>query len=75
MKREQHRPGRYPVTANQRQKRLGWTNEDNKRLFECYVRSKPERQDIEKDYQKARNPNTELTEVTEQRLADQVRQI
>ena len=25
---QHHRPGRYPVTADQRQKRLGWTKED-----------------------------------------------
>lgn len=47
-------------------------------MFECYVRSKSERREYRKrllDLWKARNTNTELTEVTEQRLADQVRQI
>ena len=75
---QQHRPGRHPATAELRQRRLGWTKEDNKRLFECYARSKPERRGYRKrllDLWKAYNTNTELTEVTEQRLADQVRQI
>ena len=75
---QQHRPGRHPATDEQRQKRLGWTKEDNKRLFECYARSKPERRGYRKrllDLWKAYNTNTELTEVTEQRLAGQVRQI
>lgn len=47
-------------------------------MFECYVRSKSEGREYRKrllDLWKARNTNTELTEVTEQRLADQVRQI
>ena len=75
---QQHRPGRHPATAELRQRRLGWTKEDNKRLFECYARSKPERRGYRKrllDLWKAYNTNTELTKVTEQRLADQVRQI
>ena len=75
---QQRRPGRHPFTAEQRQKRLGWSKEDNKRLFECYIRSDPERRGYRKrllDLWKARNINNELTEVTEQRLANQVRQI
>ena len=40
---QQRRPGRHPATAEQRQTRLGWSKEDNIRLFECYVRSEPER--------------------------------
>ena len=75
---QQRRPGRHPATAEQRQKRLGWSKEDNKRLFECYIRSEPEWRGYRKrllDLWKARNINNELTEVTEQRLADQVRQI
>ena len=40
---QQHRPGHHPATAEQRQKRLGWSKEDNRRLFECYIRSEPER--------------------------------
>ena len=47
-------------------------------LFECYIRSEPERRGYRKrllDLWKPRNINNELTEVTEQRLADQVRQI
>ena len=75
---QQRRPGRHPATAEQRQKRLGWSKEDNKRLFECYIRSEPERRGYRKrllDLWKARNINNELTELTEQRLADQVRQI
>ena len=75
---QQRRPGCHPATAEQRQKRLGWSKEDNKRLFECYIRSEPERQGYRKrllDLWKAHNINNELTEVTEQRLADQVRQV
>ena len=30
---QQRSPGCHPVTAEQRQKRLGWSKEDNKRLF------------------------------------------
>ena len=44
-------------------------------MFECYIRSEPERHGYRKrllDLWKARNINNELTEVTEQRLADQV---
>ena len=36
---QQRRPGCHPATAEQQQKRLGWSKEDNKRLFECYIRS------------------------------------
>ena len=69
---------RHPATAEQRQTRLGWSKEDNKRSFECYMRSEPERRGYRKrllDLWKARKINNELTEVTEQRLADQVSQI
>ena len=75
---QQRRPGRHPVTAEQRQKRLGWTKEDNRLLFECYIRSEPERRGYRKRMLElwiARNTNEELNKVTEQRLADQVRQI
>ena len=60
-------PDRHPATAEQRQKRLGWSKEDNKRLFECYIRSEPERRGYRKrllDLWKARNINNELTQVT-----------
>ena len=33
----QRRGGRHPATAEQRQKRVGWSKEDNRRLFECYI--------------------------------------
>ena len=75
---QQRRPGRHPATAEQRQKRLGWSKEDNRRLFECYIRSEPERRGYRKrmrDLWIARNTNEELNKVSEQRLADQVRQI
>ena len=75
---QQCRPGRHPATAEQRQKRLEWSKEDNKRLFECHIRSEPERRGYRKrlvDLWKTCNINKELTEVTEQRLADQVWQI
>ena len=52
--------------------------EDNKRLFECYIRSEPERRGYRKrllDQWKAHNIHNEQIEVTEQRLADQVHQI
>ena len=47
-------------------------------MFECYIRSEPERRGYRKrmlDLWVARNTNDELNEVSEQRLADQVRQI
>ncbi|XP_047501186.1 uncharacterized protein LOC125047119 [Penaeus chinensis] len=75
---QQRRPGCQPATAGKRQKRLGWSKEDNRRMFECYIRSEPERRGYRKrmlDPWIARNPNEELNEVSEQRLADQVRQI
>ena len=75
---QQRRPGRHPATAEQRQKRLGWSKEDNRRLFECYIRSEPERRGYRKrmrDLWIARNTNEELNKVSEQRLANQVRQI
>ena len=75
---QQCRPGRHPATAEQRQQRLGWSKDDNKLWFECYIRSEPERREYRKrllDLWKASNINNELTEVTEQRLVDQVRQI
>ena len=75
---QQRRPGHHPATVEQRQKRLGWSKEDNKCLFESYIRSEPERRGYRKillDLWKARDINNDLTEVTEQRLADQVRQI
>ena len=75
---QQCRPGRHPVTAEQRQKRVGWSKEDNRWLFECYIRSEPERRGYRNrmlDLWKARNTNKELDKVSEQRLADQVRQI
>ena len=68
---QQHRPSRHPATTEQRQKRLGWSKGDNKRLFECYIRSKPESRGYRKrllDLWKPHNINKELTEVTEQRL-------
>ena len=70
---QQRRPGRHPATAEQRQKRVGWSKEDNRRLFECYIRSEPERRGYRNrmlDLWKARNTNKELDKVSEQRLAD-----
>ena len=75
---QQRRPGRHPATAEQRQKRVGWSKEDNRRLFECYIRSEPERRGYRNrmlDVWKARNTNKELDKVSEQRLANQVCQI
>ena len=75
---QQRRPSHHPATAEQRQKRLGWSKEDNRRLFECYIRSEPERRGYRKRMQDlwiARNTNEDLNKVSEQRLADQVRQI
>ena len=40
---QQRRPGRHSATAEQRQKRSECSKEDNKRLFEFYIRSEPER--------------------------------
>ena len=45
---QQHRPSHHPATAEQQQKRLGWSKEDNRRLFECYVRSEQERRGYRK---------------------------
>lgn len=73
---QQHRPGRHPATAERQFKRLVWSKEDNKRLFECYIRIEPEKRGYRKrlfDLSKAHNTDDELAEVTEQRLADQVR--
>ena len=75
---QQRRPSRHPVTAEQQQKRLGWSKEDNRWLFECYIRSELERRGYRKrmrDLWIARNTNEELNKVSEQRLADQVHQI
>ena len=61
---QQRRPGCHPATAEQRQKRLRWSKEDNKWLFECYIRSEPERQGYRTrllDLWKACNINNELT--------------
>ena len=47
-------------------------------MFECYIRSEPERKGYRKrllDLWKTHNTNNEQTEVTQQRLADQVCQI
>ena len=59
-------------------RRLAWSKEVNKRLFKCYIKSEPERTGHRKrllDLWKTRKTNDEVTEVTEKRLADQVRQI
>ena len=75
---QQHRPCRHPATAEQRQKRLGWSKDDNRQLFECYIRNEPERRRYRKrilDLWIARNTNKELEKVNEQRLADLACQI
>ena len=46
---QQHRPGHHLATAEQLQKRLGWSKEDNRWLFECYIRSELERRGYRKD--------------------------
>ncbi|CAH3144893.1 unnamed protein product [Porites lobata] len=75
---QQHRPGRLLATAERQLKSLAWSKEDNKRLFKCYIRGETEKRGYRKrllDLWKTHNTNNELTEVTEHRLADQVRQI
>ena len=74
----ERRPGRQPVTAVRRLKRLAWSKEVTKRLFKCYIKSEPERTGHRKrllGLWKTRKTNDEVTEVTEKRLADHVRQI
>ena len=75
---QQHRPGRLLATAERQLKSLAWSKEDNKRLFKCYIRDETEKRGYRKrllDLWKTHNSNNELTEVTEHRLANQVRQI
>ena len=75
---QQRRPGRQPVTAVRRLKRLAWSKEVTKRLFKCYIKSEPERTGHRKrllGLWKTRKTNDEVTEVTEKRPADHVRQI
>ena len=69
---QRRRPGRHPVTADRQLKRLAWVKEDNKRLFECYIRSELGRRGYKTC---GKLTNNELTEVTGYRLADQVGQI
>ena len=73
----QRRPGRHPVTAKQR-KILVWSKEDNKVLFECYIRGEPERRGYRKRLLflwREHIKQETLQDVSKQRLCDQVRQI
>ena len=74
---QQHRPGRHQTTANNQQ-RIKWQKKDNRLLFECYIQSQPEVLGYRKrlvNIWRERNPRKDLQGITEQRLADQVRQI
>lgn len=54
--------------------RAAWTKANNKLLFECYVRSEPEKQEYTKvNIWKECEPKEGLKGVIEQQLADQVR--
>ena len=74
---QQHRPSHNQATTKQPQKRSVWSKDDNRLLFQCYVRSEPERRAYRKRMLalwNTQNTNEKLKEVSEQRLADQVRQ-
>ena len=74
---QQRRPGRHQATANT-QHRTKWQKKDNILLFECYIQSQPEVLGYRKrlaNIWRERNPREDLQGITEQRLADQVRQI
>ena len=73
---QQHRPGRHQATANTQHK-IQWKKKDTL-LFECYIRSQPEVVGYSKrsvNIWRACNSREELQEITEQRLANQVRHI
>ena len=73
---QQDWPGRNQATAEQPQKRSVWSKDDNRLLFECYVRSEPEKRGYRKRMLvlwNTQNTNEKLKDVSEQRLADQVR--
>ena len=74
--KQQRRPGRQ-TTANT-QHRIKWQKKDNRLLFECYIQSQPEILGYRKrlvSIWREKNPREDLQGITEQRLADQVRQI
>ena len=59
-------------------RRAAWAKADNKLLFECYVKSEPESRGYRKRLValwRGCSPREDLKNVSEQRLADQVRQI
>lgn len=71
---EQGGPGRYPATAISK-RRITWSKDINRVVIECYIKSKPdEKQGYRKRMHQAWKDKG-MFEVTEQRLADQVRQI
>ena len=73
---QERRPSRHPITADRQLKRLAWSKEDNKQLFEC--KRKPGRRGYRRLLNLWKTHNTKnafITEVTEQRLADQVHKI
>lgn len=67
---QQSRSDHQHATAElQRQRRLVWSKEDNKVLFECYIRSKPERRGCRKrlvDLWRVYSVHDELKNVSEQ---------
>ena len=67
--------GRHPVTAQGKpRQRKVWSQEENKILMECYLRSQPDIRGYRKRMVEVWNSRG-MFSVSEQRLADQVRQI
>ena len=69
---QQPGPGRHQATAENR--RMKWTKEVNKIVMKCYIKSDPSKRGYRKrmmEFWKVEG----ICDVTEQRLADQARQI
>ena len=66
---EQPRPGRQPATAREK-----WSKSTNQLVMKCYIMSEPEKRGYRKRMFKIWNENGG-DPISEQRLADQVRQI
>ena len=69
---QQCRPGRYPATVGVTRKR--WTQRENEKVMECYLRSQPEKRGYRRRMINIWKGN-DMFEVSEQHLMDQLRQI
>ena len=69
---QQRRPGRYPATVGVTRRK--WTQRENEKVMECYLRSQPEKRGYRKRMINIWKDN-DMFEVSEQRLVDQLRQI